>query len=196
MRIISFEGIEGVGKSTQIELLKNYIQKNNYTVEVLREPGSTETGEMIREILLNNHNPLANPTELLLMFAARSELVKHKINNSNYDFLLLDRFYDASIAYQGYGRGLPISFIESLITFIDCPVPELTILLDTEVDKGFLRKENEKKDRIESSGTEFFNNVRNGYLQIASEDKKRFMVLNALDEIKNIHNKILKKLNI
>ena len=196
MRIISFEGIEGVGKSTQIELLKNYIQKNNYTVEVLREPGSTETGEMIREILLNNHNPLANPTELLLMFAARSELVKHKINNSNYDFLLLDRFYDASIAYQGYGRGLPISFIESLITFIDCPVPELTILLDTDVDKGFLRKENEKKDRIESSGTEFFNNVRNGYLQIASEDKKRFMVLNALDEIKNIHNKILKKLNI
>ncbi|MBR52114.1 MAG: dTMP kinase [Gammaproteobacteria bacterium] len=196
MRIISFEGIEGVGKSTQIELLKNYIQKNNYTVEVLREPGSTETGEMIREILLNNHNPLANQTELLLMFAARSELVKHKINNSNYDFLLLDRFYDASIAYQGYGRGLPISFIESLITFIDCPVPELTILLDTDVDKGFLRKENEKKDRIESSGTEFFNNVRNGYLQIASEDKKRFMVLNALDEIKNIHNKILKKLNI
>lgn len=196
MRIISFEGIEGVGKSTQIELLKNYIQKNNYTVEVLREPGSTETGEMIREILLNNHNPLANPTELLLMFAARSELVKHKINNSNYDFLLLDRFYDASIAYQGYGRGLPISFIESLITFIDCPVPELTILLDTDVDKGFLRKENDKKDRIESSGTEFFNNVRNGYLQIASEDKKRFMVLNALDEIKNIHNKILKKLNI
>ncbi len=196
MRIISFEGIEGVGKSTQIELLKNYIQKNNYTVEVLREPGSTETGEMIREILLNNHNPLANQTELLLMFAARSELVKHKINNSNYDFLLLDRFYDASIAYQGYGRGLPISFIESLITFIDCPVPELTILLDTDVDKGFLRKENDKKDRIESSGTEFFNNVRNGYLQIASEDKKRFMVLNALDEIKNIHNKILKKLNI
>ena len=102
MNIISFEGIEGVGKSTQINLLKEFLIKNNFTVEVLREPGSTSTGERIRNILLNKDSDISNKTELLLMFAARSELISKKIQTSSCDYLLLDRFFDASIAYQGY----------------------------------------------------------------------------------------------
>ena len=123
MKIISFEGIEGVGKSTQLRILKDYLESKNFLVDVYREPGSTNTGEKIRDILLNSSNELSNEAELLLMFASRSELIKHKINECKSDYLLLDRFYDASIAYQGYGRKLSIPLIESLITFINCPVP-------------------------------------------------------------------------
>ena len=111
MKIISFEGIEGVGKSTQIELLKNFLEKNSKSVEVFREPGSTLSGEKIRDILLDDQYELSSKTELLLMFSARSELVNKKINNSTADYLLLDRFFDASLAYQGYGRNLSIESV-------------------------------------------------------------------------------------
>ena len=111
MKLISFEGIEGVGKSTQINLLKIFLESRNLSVEVYREPGSTVVGEKIREILLDTTLELSNESELLLMFAARAELVKVQILNCESDFLLLDRFYDASLAYQGYGRNISIDFI-------------------------------------------------------------------------------------
>lgn len=194
MNIISFEGIEGVGKSTQINLLKEFLVKNNFTVEVLREPGSTSAGESIRNILLNKDSDISNKTELLLMFAARSELINKKIQTSSCDYLLLDRFFDASIAYQGYGRNLPISFIEDLIKFTDCPIPKLSILIDISVKEGFARKINDTKDRIESSSMDFFNNVRNGYLEIAKKNKNRFLVINGSLSITEIHESIIKKL--
>ena len=194
MNIISFEGIEGVGKSTQINLLKEFLVKNNFTVEVLREPGSTSAGESIRNILLNKDSDISNKTELLLMFAARSELINKKIQTSSCDYLLLDRFFDASIAYQGYGRNLPISFIEDLIKFTDCPIPKLSILIDISVEEGFARKVNDTKDRIESSSLNFFNNVRNGYLEIAKKNKNRFLVIDGSLSIAEIHDSIIKKL--
>ena len=194
MNIISFEGIEGVGKSTQINLLKEFLVKNNFTVEVLREPGSTSAGESIRNILLNKESDISNKTELLLMFAARSELINKKIQSSSCDYLLLDRFFDASIAYQGYGRNLPIAFIEDLIKFTDCPIPKLSILIDISVEEGFARKINDTKDRIESSSMDFFNNVRNGYLEIAKKNKNRFLVINGSLSITEIHESIIKKL--
>jgi dTMP kinase len=194
MNIISFEGIEGVGKSTQINLLKEFLVKNNFTVEVLREPGSTSAGESIRNILLNKDSDISNKTELLLMFAARSELINKKIQTSSCDYLLLDRFFDASIAYQGYGRNLPIAFIEDLIKFTDCPIPKLSILIDISVKEGFARKINDTKDRIESSSMDFFNNVRNGYLEIAKKNKNRFLVINGSLSITEIHESIIKKL--
>ena len=194
MNIISFEGIEGVGKSTQINLLKEFLLKNNFTVEVLREPGSTSAGESIRNILLNKDSDISNKTELLLMFAARSELINKKIQTSSCDYLLLDRFFDASIAYQGYGRNLPIAFIEDLIKFTDCPIPKLSILIDISVEEGFARKINDTKDRIESSSMDFFNNVRNGYLEIAKKNKNRFLVINGSLSITEIHESIIKKL--
>lgn len=196
MKIISFEGIEGVGKSTQINLLKKYLEKNGYTTEVLREPGSTTTGERIREILLDSDNNLADETELLLMFAARSELINNKIKTSSCDYLLLDRFYDASIAYQGYGRNLSISFIEELISFTNCPTPNLSVLIDITVEEGFLRKINDKKDRIESSGNNFFNNVRDGYLKIAENNNNRFIIIDGTSSIEEIQKQIIIKLNV
>ena len=195
MKILSFEGIEGVGKSTQINLLKDFLEKNKYTVEVLREPGSTLTGENIRNILLDKGSDISDKTELLLMFAARSELISKKINSLSCDYLLLDRFFDASLAYQGYGRNLPLSLIKDLISFTDCPVPELTILIDISVEEAFARKINDQKDRIESSGIEFFNNVRNGYLEIAKNNVNRFLVIDGTLSINEIYNAIIKKLN-
>ena len=191
MKIISFEGIEGVGKSTQISLLKEYLESKKYLVEIYREPGSTNTGEKIRDILLNNSNQLSGKTELLLMFSARSELI-NKIKTSKADYILLDRFYDASIAYQGYGRNLSKTFINELISFIDCPKPNLSFLLDISVEEGFSRKTNDIKDRIESAGIEFFNNVRNGYLEIAKD--KRFVTIDASNNIQFIHKSIIKKI--
>ena len=191
MKIISFEGIEGVGKSTQISLLKNYLETKDYIVEIYREPGSTLIGEKIRDILLDKNNDLSNETELLLMFGARSELVK-KINSSKCDYLLLDRFYDASMAYQGFGRNLSKDFISSLISFIKCPIPQLSILLDIAVEEGFKRKNNDTKDRIESSSKDFFNKVRKGYLKIAKNNNERFIIINASNDIEIIHNKVVK----
>ena len=191
MKIISFEGIEGVGKSTQISLLKEYLESKKYLVEIYREPGSTNTGEKIRDILLNNSNQLSGKTELLLMFSARSELI-NKIKTSKADYILLDRFYDASIAYQGYGRNLSKTFINELISFIDCPKPNLSFLLDISVEEGFSRKINDTKDRIESSGIEFFNKVRNGYLEIAQD--KRFITIDASNNIQSIHESIIENI--
>jgi len=191
MIIISFEGIEGVGKSTQLSLLKDYLESKHFLVEVYREPGSTNTGEKIRDILLNSANELSNEAELLLMFASRAELIKHKIKNSKSDYLLLDRFYDASLAYQGYGRKLSIPLIESLITFTDCPVPNYSILLDIPVEEGFARKTNDDIDRIESSSKSFFERVRKGYLKIAKENSNRFIKINASLDIDKVHQKII-----
>ena len=196
MKIISFEGIEGVGKSTQIKLLKDFLESKNYTVEVSREPGSTSAGEKIRDILLDNKNILANETELLLMFSARSELVNKIILNNQSDYLLLDRFFDASMAYQGYGRELSKEFINSLISFINSPIPDHTFLLDISVEEGFNRKHNDSKDRIESAGIDFFNKVRAGYLEIASDNKDRFIVIDANSDINSIHNNIISSLNL
>ena len=191
MKIFSFEGIEGVGKSTQINLLKEYLETNGYSTEILREPGSTITGESIRSILLDSKENLSSESELLLMFAARAQLISEKVNNSNSDIILFDRFYDASLAYQGFGRNLPIDFIQSLITFINCPEPRLTFLLDISVQDGFERKVNDVKDRIESAGNEFFKKVREGYLEIANNNQNRIKVIDAMQSIDDINKSII-----
>ena len=195
MKIFSFEGIEGVGKSTQINLLKEYLETNGYNTEILREPGSTITGESIRSILLDSKENLSSESELLLMFAARAQLISEKVNNSNSDIILFDRFYDASLAYQGFGRNLPIDFIQSLITFINCPEPRLTFLLDISVQDGFERKVNDVKDRIESAGNEFFKKVREGYLEIAKNNQNRIKVIDAMQSIDDINKSIIDHVN-
>ena len=169
MKIISFEGIEGVGKSTQIDLLHDYLLNAGKTVKKFREPGSTIPSEKIRNILLDSTITLTSQTELLLMYASRSELVANEILSNQFDFILLDRYFDASMAYQGYGRNLDKDFINSLKTFINAPDPDLTILLDIDPVKGFERKSGDSMDRIESSGLKFFNDVRNGYLELANQ---------------------------
>ena len=190
MKIISFEGIEGVGKSTQIKMLDEHLKLKGLSTEILREPGSTVTGEKIREILLNSDEDLSSETELLLMFSARAQLIKEKIINSSNDLILFDRFFDASSAYQGYGRGLSLKLINNLIEFTKCPIPDITFLLDISVDEGFKRKTNDTKDRIESSGNTFFENVRQGYLDL-SKNNNRIKVLDAQKPINDLHQEIV-----
>ena len=139
------------------------------SVKKFREPGSTIPSEKIRNILLDANLTLTSQTELLLMYASRSELVANEILSNQHDFILLDRYFDASMAYQGYGRNLDKDFINSLKTFINAPDPDLTILLDIDPVKGFKRKSGDSMDRIESSGLQFFNDVRNGYLELANQ---------------------------
>jgi dTMP kinase len=191
MKIITFEGIEGVGKSTQIQLLNNYLNEKGYKTEILREPGSTATGEQIREILLNTPIDLSSESELLLMFAARAQLIKEKLLDSDKDIVLFDRFYDASVAYQGYGRGLLLEAIFNLIELTNCPIPNITFLLDIDVEEGFRRKSNDLKDRIESAGNDFFERVRNGYIEISKKNKERVKVLDATMKIEELHNEII-----
>ena len=190
MKIISFEGIEGVGKSTQIKMLDEHLKSKGLSTEILREPGSTVIGEKIRDILLNSDEDLSSETELLLMFSARAQLIKEKIINSSNDFILFDRFFDASSAYQGYGRGLSLKLINNLIEFTKCPIPDITFLLDISVDEGFKRKTNDTKDRIESSGDTFFENVRQGYLDL-SKNNNRIKVLDAQKPINDLHQEII-----
>jgi len=176
MKLITFEGIEGVGKSTQINLTKEWLENKGYSVTLLREPGSTKFGEKIREILLSKDSDISFETELLLMFAARSEMIKYLVQDAAEDFILCDRYYHASIAYQGYGRGLSLDLIDSLINGINCPKPELTIIYDLDVKLGFARKSNDVKDRIESSGLEFFERVRKGYIALAKSEPEIHLI--------------------
>jgi len=185
MKLITFEGIEGVGKSTQINLILEWLISKGYSTKLLREPGSTDFGEKIRELLLSKESNISAHTELLLMFAARSEMINNHLIGSTNDFILCDRYYHASIAYQGYGRKLPLDLIDQLIKGINCPIPDLTIIYDLDVKTGFKRKSNDVIDRIESSGTNFFENVRNGYKEIA-KNRAEVEILDASQPIELI----------
>ena len=182
MKLISFEGIEGVGKSTQINLILKWLTSKGLSSKLLREPGSTEFGEKIRELLLSKDYNISAQTELLLMFAARAEMIKEHLAKANEDIVLCDRYYHASIAYQGYGRKLPLELIDSLVLNINCPVPDLTIIYDLDVNLGFKRKAKDDIDRIESSGINFFEDVRKGYQQIANE-REEVVILDASESI-------------
>ena len=182
MKLISFEGIEGVGKSTQINLIQEWLKIKGFSSKLIREPGSTGFGEKIRDLLLSNDSDISAHTELLLMFAARAEMVNEHMVHSKEDIILCDRYFHASIAYQGYGRKLSLELIENLIQNINCPIPDLTIIYDLDVRLGFKRKANDDIDRIESAGLNFFDDVRKGYQQIA-KDREEVVILDASQSI-------------
>ena len=185
MKLITFEGVEGVGKSTQINLVLDWLKTKGFSTKLLREPGSTNFGEQIRELLLSKESNISAHTELLLMFAARSEMIKEHLSDSKEDFILCDRYYHASIAYQGFGRKLSLDLINFLINGINCPTPDLTIIYDLDVKTGFERKANDVIDRIESSGINFFEDVRKGYQQLA-KDRSEVQILDASKPIELI----------
>jgi dTMP kinase len=185
MKLITFEGVEGVGKSTQINLVLDWLKTKGFSTKLLREPGSTNFGEQIRELLLSKESNISAHTELLLMFAARSEMIKEHLSDSKEDFILCDRYYHASIAYQGFGRKLSLDLINFLINGINCPTPDLTIIYDLDVKTGFERKANDVIDRIESSGINFFEDVRKGYQQLA-KDRSEVEILDASKPIELI----------
>jgi dTMP kinase len=196
-KIISFEGMEGTGKSTQIQKLKVFLDTKNIDSIVVREPGNTHIGEQIRNLLQHDpdaHNMCAE-TELLLFEASRAQLVREVILPTirKNIWVICDRFFDSSTAYQGAARQLPETIVYQLNRFaVGTCVPDLTILLDIDVDHSLQRlwQRNAQKDRIERESTEFFRRVREKYLQLAKEESARFFTINATLPKETIAEKI------
>jgi dTMP kinase len=204
-RFISFEGIEGCGKTTQIARLAEFLKSQSMAHTVTREPGGTAVGEGIRKILLNSETiHLTAASELLLFFASRSQNILEKIKPSldRGDMVICDRFYHASMAYQGYGRGISLDFITRLTELVcDRFRPELTILLDIEPAVGLARARARNYGRVEDEGRfeaedlEFYARVRNGYLELARKDS-RIKVISADRSIEEIHRDIIRVLGL
>jgi dTMP kinase len=185
-RFISFEGIEGCGKTTQIGLLSEYLKKHSIPHTITREPGGTAVGEGIRKILLNSETiHLTTASELLLFYASRSQNIQEKIKPAldRGEMVICDRYYHASMAYQGYGRGIPLEFIQRLTELVCYPFrPDLTFLLDIEPEVGLARARArnhgrpENEGRFESEDLDFYNRVRDGYLELASQDERMQLI--------------------
>src|SRR5213594_3998768 len=199
-RFVSFEGIEGCGKTTQIALLSEYLKQRSIPHIITREPGGTAVGEGIRKILLNSETiHLTAASELLLFYASRSQNILEKIKPAleRGEMVLCDRYYHASMAYQGFGRGIPLDFIHKLTNLVCYPYrPDMTMLLDIEPEVGLARaraRNNvrpENEGRFEAEDLEFYNKVRDGYLELASEDE-RIQLIYAGRPIETVHRHIL-----
>ena len=199
-RFVSFEGIEGCGKTTQIALLSEYLKTHSIAHTITREPGGTAVGEGIRKVLLNSETiRLTAASELLLFYASRSQNIQEKIKPAleRNEIVICDRYYHASMAYQGYGRGIPLDFIRKLTDLVCDPYrPDLTFLLDIEPEIGLARARArnhgriENEDRFEAEDLEFYNRVREGYLELASEDE-RIQLLYADRPIETVHRHVL-----
>lgn len=183
---VTFEGGEGCGKSTQIKLLKDYLEKQRFQFIVSREPGGTTVCEEIRKILLNSKGSITSKTELLLFSSARAQHVAEVIkpNLEKGKIVVLDRFYDSTYAYQGYAGNLDLKDIKKITEFaIDGCEPDLTFIFDLKYEDGLKRKGEDEKlkqlDRIESKGKKYHDKVRAGYLQIAKENPSRVVVIDA-----------------
>ena len=191
---ITFEGADGCGKSTQLKLLAEYLQKQGKEVVITREPGCAGLGKKIREILLNYDGKVSDRCESFLFLADRAQnidiIVKPAVEQGK--IVLCDRHTDSSVAYQGYGRGLSIERINMLNNLAtDGKKPDLTLVFDIDVETSMQRVGTEK-DRMESAGKDFHNRVRNGYLEIARREPDRVKVLDATQSIEEIHNEVIK----
>lgn len=185
---ITFEGTEGCGKSTQVSLLAERLRNAGHSCRVLREPGGTAIGEEIRHTLKHSapHRSLTAETELLLMNASRAQLVREVIRPalSAGEIVLCDRFYDSTVAYQGYGRGLALDFVRAVIDFaVGGTRPDLTLLLAIPVKISEERRRmrigaaSPQSDRFEESGRDFFLRVEEGYRAIAAAEPERVRVI-------------------
>jgi dTMP kinase len=189
--IISLEGIEGTGKSTQSQLLRNYLRKKGMKIAFFREPGSSKFGEQIRNMLLHGKSRLDAVTETLLFMAARNQLRIEKIspNLAKKDIVIIDRFLDATAAYQGYGSGIDVKLIDELNKkVVDQCLPDLTILFDVDPKIGL--KRSGRGDRFEKRDLAFHQRVRKGYLKIAKKNPKRIKVIKINQDIKTIQQKL------
>ena len=197
---ITFEGLDFCGKSTQVEKIKEKLESFGKKVILIREPGGTQISEKVREILLDkNNSEMHIEAELLLFSASRAQLVRQKIIpllKEGY-FVISDRFHDSSIAYQGYGRGIDLDSVKAIQKFaIGAAIPNITFFIDlplSEIDKRREKFGATNLDRIELSENDFYNNVRNGYLEM-SKSESRFKVINGTKSIEEIHDKIILKL--
>jgi len=191
---ISFEGIEGSGKSSLIKNLKNYYKNHALDVFFTKEPGGTELGEKIREILLDPTSEIDPSSELLLLMADRVHHVKNKINpnlNEN-KIVFCDRYIDSTIAYQGGGRDLDDKDIEVMIKMLKLPIPDLTILLDVPVETGLKRaKERSELDRFEKEDIDFHKKIRQSYLNLQKKYPDRIIIFNASINENDVFEEVL-----
>lgn len=191
---ITFEGIDGCGKTTQIRLLSEYLQKNDKEVLSIREPGGTEFSEEIREILLHSKHNLNSISELMLFEAARADLTEKIIKPAleQGKFVLSDRFFDSTTAYQGYGRGLNLENVQNINLFATNNLkPDITFYLRINLDTSDNRTNHRKLDKIESSGSEFFKKLINGFDEIANQNPDRIIIIDAENSIEKISNEII-----
>ena len=190
---ITFEGADGCGKTTQIELLNKYLQEKGFKTLVTREPGAKGLGEKLREILLNYDGEVSPNCESFLFLADRAQHVDCVIKPALKDgvIVLCDRHTDSTVAYQGYGRQLDIEQIKKLNEIaVNGLKPDLTIVFDIDIETS-MQRVGKTKDRMESAGMDFFNRVRNGYLAIAKDEPNRVKVINSADTIERIHNQVV-----
>lgn len=193
---MTFEGIDGCGKTTQAMMVYQYLKSHGLRVKLLREPGSTATAERIRKVLLDESALIAPVTELLLYEAARCELCHREIRPlmaAGYT-VLCDRFYDSTTAYQGFGRKLDIRMVRNLnrVAVGDLK-PDLTFLLDLDL-RTAQRRQTGRPDRLESLSKAFFTRVRSGFLELARKERRRIKVIDAtrtVDEVFSVITKIL-----
>lgn len=185
-KLLSFEGPEGGGKSTQARLLADRLRALGIGVLTTREPGGTPTGEVIRDLLQNDlaREPLCDESEALLFCASRAQLCRNVLGPAlaRGEWVVLDRFTDSTLAYQGYGRGFDVATLRRMNDFATGPVrPALTLLLDLPVEEGLARAlaRSGGKDRIEGAPLDFHRRLRAGYLELAAQEPERFAVIDA-----------------
>ena len=201
-KFITVEGIEGVGKSTNIEFIRSFLEASaDKHVVVTREPGGTPVGEEIRKLLLDHrYDGMSSDAELLLMFAARAEhlaqVILPALDNGYY--ILCDRFTDATYAYQGGGRNIPFERIAMLEDWVQGELrPHLTLLLDVPVATGMQRAENRSQaDRFELEQHEFFEHVRNTYLSLAEREPERIRIIDAAQSLEDVQSQIKNELEL
>ncbi len=206
MAFITFEGVEGCGKTTQMELLKAFFEKMGKEVLTVREPGGTLIGEKVRAILLNSGEEPIDPwAELFMYEACRAQLVKNIIRPALQakKTVICDRFTDSTLAYQGFGRGLEIKAIKEINRLATGDLmPDITFLIDCDIEVGLKRalsrikeKMGAKEDRFEREDLAFHRRVRHGYLSIAKKEPERVKVINADRDIPSIHKEICDIIN-
>lgn len=193
---ITFEGGEACGKTTQIKLLQQYFKEKGVDALFVREPGGTALGENIRNLLLTNEDiQMSGKTELLLFMASRTELydkvIKPALDKGR--IVVADRYYDSTVAYQGNARGImDMEEVLSLnLKFLSGLKPDLTAYLKIAPEKAFLRKGNKPLDKMEKEGLTFHKKVSAGYEYMVTKHPERFLVIDATQSIKDIHNQIV-----
>jgi len=194
---ITFEGTEGGGKSTQIQLLVERLRSRNRPVRLLREPGSTPIGEEIRHTLQHSaaNRAMTAETELLLICAARAQLVREVIRPALAagEWVVCDRFYDSTTAYQGYGRQLDLNTVHHTIAFaVGDTRPDLTLLLHVPVEVSEARRQSRQgvRDRMEEADRDFFQRVEQGYLAIAAAEPRRVRLIDATQSIEAVSARV------
>ena len=199
-KFITLEGGEGVGKTTNLGFIEDMLVSQGITVIKTREPGGTPLAEKIRQLLLDETQEQVDPiAELLMMFAARAQHILHVIRPAleRGDWVLCDRFTDATYAYQGGGRGIDFDKIAWLENLVQGEIrPDLTILLDADFEVGMKRaRQRGKLDRFEQEQREFFEKIRQAYLQLAQQQPRRFAVIDASQDLASIQQQIQQQIN-